>query len=70
VLVRHGRSRGLDGDAVAAAVGLPLAGVLPYEEALPLAAERGDPPARSRRSRGARVCERLLEELRPVGTSS
>ncbi len=67
VLVREGRLRGLDAQAAAAAVDLPLIGVVPSDDALVLAAERGDPPARVGRSSLAKLCRRVLAELEPTG---
>jgi hypothetical protein len=45
---------------VANGVGLPLIGSFVDDPALILAAERGDPPARSARSALARLCRQLL----------
>lgn len=67
VLVRESRIRGVDADAVAAALGLPRAGTVPFDAALMLAAERGDPPARSPRSPLARSCRKVLEDLPSLG---
>ena len=67
VLVREGRVRGVDADAVAGALGLVRAGTIPFDVGLVLAAERGDPPGRSPRSPLARSCRQVLEGLPPVG---
>ena len=67
VVVRGGPRRGLDAGAVATALELPLAAVVPYDDDLLLAAERGEPPARSARSGLARSCGRLLAERVPLG---
>lgn len=69
VLVREGRSRGVDPDAVADALELPYGGRLPFDAGLPVAAERGDPPARAPRSALARSCRRVLEAL-PAGDAA
>lgn len=70
VVVREGPRRGLDPAAVSAALGLPLAAVVPYDDDLHSAAERGDPPARRARSNLARSCRQLLTELGPVGAAA
>ena len=62
LVVRAGRGRRLEPALVADALDLPLAGVLEDDPALPLAAERGDPPARPARSALTRLCGRLLAE--------
>jgi hypothetical protein len=48
---------------VADGVGYPLLGSFVDDSALLLAAERGDPPARSARSSLARLCIKLLGDL-------
>ena len=63
LVVRSGRSRALDPQAVADGVGAPLFAVLPDEPGLVSAAERGDPPGRSGRSPLGQVARRLLEEI-------
>jgi secretion/DNA translocation related CpaE-like protein len=63
VVVRQGRSRLLQPDLVATGVGLPLLGSLPDDLGLALAAERGDPPARSARSSLAGLSRELLGNL-------
>ena len=50
---------GPDPDAVADALGLPLAGVLPHEPGLAAAVDRGEPPAARGRGRLARAAARL-----------
>lgn len=70
VVVREGPRRGLDPAAVSAALALPLAAVVPYDDDLHSAAERGDPPARRARSSLARSCRQLLAELGPVGAAA
>ena len=67
LLVRQGRVRGVAPEAVAGALGLPCAGTVPFDAALVLAAERGDPPGRSSRSALARSCRQVLESLPPLG---
>jgi secretion/DNA translocation related CpaE-like protein len=62
VVVRGGRGHRLDPGLVADALDLPLAGTWEDDPALPLAAERGDPPARPGRSALTRLCRRLLGE--------
>ena len=66
LVVRHGRSRLLESNLVATGVGLPLLGSFVDDPALALAAERGDPPARSARSALARLCRHLLGDLLPT----
>jgi secretion/DNA translocation related CpaE-like protein len=63
LVVRRGRSRLLEPDLVATAVGLPLLGSFADDPTLVVAAERGDPPARSARSSLARLSRQLLGEL-------
>ena len=63
LVVRQNRSRLLEPQLVATGVGLPLIGSFVDDPALILAAERGDPPARSARSALARLCKRLLGDL-------
>jgi hypothetical protein len=60
LVVRQSRSRLLQPMLVANGVGLPLIGSFVDDPALILAAERGDPPARSARSALARLCRQLL----------
>jgi len=67
VVVRGSARRGLEPAAVAAALGLPLATVVPYDETLLFAAERGDPPGRRARSGLARSCRALLAGLDATG---
>ncbi len=66
LVVRQGRSRLLEPTLVATGVGLPLLGSFVDDPALVLAAERGDPPARSARSALARLCRQLLGDLLPT----
>ena len=61
LVVRTGRSRRIDPQSVAEGVGADLCAVLPEETSLLLAAERGDPPGRSRRSPLGQVARRLLQ---------
>ena len=63
LVVRQRRARLLDPNLVATGVGLPLLGSLVDDPALVVAAERGDPPARSARSSLARLCRELLGDL-------
>ena len=63
LLVREGRSRAVDPAAVSEALGLPCRGRVPHDAGLVLAAERGDPPARSARSGLGRSCRQVLETL-------
>jgi secretion/DNA translocation related CpaE-like protein len=67
IVVRQGRSSLLDPRLVASGVGLPLLGSYAEEPALVLAAERGDPPARSGRSALARLCHEVLSNLTDTG---
>jgi tetratricopeptide (TPR) repeat protein len=66
LVVRQGRSRLLEPNLVATGVGLPLLGSFVEDQAFALAAERGDPPARSARSALARLCRHLLGDLLPT----
>lgn len=63
LVVRQNRSRLLEPKLVATGVGLPIIGSFVDDPALILAAERGDPPARSARSALARLCRQLLGSL-------
>jgi secretion/DNA translocation related CpaE-like protein len=63
LVVRRGRLRLLEPQLVATGVGLPLLGSFVDDPALVLAAERGEPPARSARSALARLCRQLLGGL-------
>ena len=63
LVVRQNRSRLLEPKLVATGVGLPLIGSFVDDPALIMAAERGDPPARSARSPLARLCRQLLGDL-------
>lgn len=67
VVVRAERGSELAPDAVADAVGLPLAGVLRSEPALAAALERGEPPAGRRRGPLTVLCRTLLSEPRSPG---
>lgn len=60
VVVRRGRGGTVPGDAVADALGVTLLGVLPDDPGLPLAAERGEPPAHRSRSPLSRLCSQVL----------
>lgn len=63
VVVRDGRSAGLDATTVATSLGVPLAGRLPREAGLARILERGDAPAIRSRSPIGRFCDRLLDRL-------
>jgi len=63
VLVRGPSPAGLSAEAVARALGLPLAGWLRPEPALAAALERGKPPARTGRGPLAAFCRQFLAEL-------
>jgi secretion/DNA translocation related CpaE-like protein len=63
LIVRQGRSRLLEPRLVASGVDWPLLGSFADDPALLLAAERGDPPARSARSSLARLCVKVLSDL-------
>jgi len=65
LVVRRGRSRMLEPTLVASGVGWPLLGSFDDDPALVLAAERGDPPARSGRGSLAQLCHRVLSEIPP-----
>jgi secretion/DNA translocation related CpaE-like protein len=69
LVVRQGRSRLLEPKLVATVVGLPLLGSFEDDPALVLAAERGDPPARSGRSSLARLCRHLIGTLPEMQTA-
>ena len=62
VVVRTGPRRALEPTVVADTLELPLAGIFEEDPAVPIAAERGDPPGRSSRSSLARLCARLLRD--------
>ena len=66
LVVRQGRSRLLEPNLVATGAGLPLLGSFVDDPTFALAAERGDPPARSARSALARLCRHLLGDLLPT----
>jgi hypothetical protein len=53
----------MSAETVAEALGLPLLGTLVDEQALAMAAERGDPPARSSRSPLAQLCRKVLQDV-------
>jgi secretion/DNA translocation related CpaE-like protein len=63
LVVRSGRARSLAPDTVAAGLGLALLGSVADDPGLILAAESGDPPARSSRSPLARTCRMILDPL-------
>ncbi len=63
LVVRSGRARSLAPDTVAAGLGLALLGSVADDPGLILAAESGDPPARSSRSPLARTCRLILDPL-------
>jgi secretion/DNA translocation related CpaE-like protein len=66
-VVRVPGPSGLDADAVAESLGLPLFGELRPERGLSLALEHGLAPARSGRGPLARLCGRILDELAVAG---
>lgn len=66
LLVRVCRSFGVEADAVAEGLGVPLSGSLADDPSLRTAVERGDPPARSARSALARSCRQLLDRSTPL----
>lgn len=70
VVVRGPSPGGLDGAAVAHALGLPLAGWLDAEPGLAQAAERGEPPARRAKGPLSHFCRELLAELPLPGRSA
>jgi secretion/DNA translocation related CpaE-like protein len=63
VVVRRGRTRLLSPDTVADGLGLRLLGTIPDDPSLALAAERGEPPARSPRAPMAVACREVLDLL-------
>jgi secretion/DNA translocation related CpaE-like protein len=65
LVVRQGRSRLLEPSLVAGSIGWPLLGSVVDDPALVLAAERGDPPARSARGSLAGLCRQVLSNLAP-----
>lgn len=65
VVVRGPAPSGLDGGAIARALGLPLVGQLRPEPGLALALERGEAPGRRGRGPLADLCGQLVEELVP-----
>jgi secretion/DNA translocation related CpaE-like protein len=66
IVVRQGRSSLLEPKLVASGVGLPLLGSYADDQGLVVAAERGDPPARSGRSSFARLCREVLNNLTEI----
>jgi hypothetical protein len=68
LLVRRPRSGGLPSAAAADGFEPSLIGVIDDEPAVALAADRGEPPARSGRSQLARVCRQVLASLVWPGT--
>ncbi|WOQ17622.1 septum site-determining protein Ssd [Raineyella sp. W15-4] len=68
-----GPTREADRQLVAETVGFPVAGMLPHDARLPVAAERGDPPWRVARRAWVAACGDLLatfDALRPTGPAS
>jgi Flp pilus assembly CpaE family ATPase len=63
VVVRRGRTRLLSPDTVADGLGLRLLGTIPDDPSLALAAERGEPPARSPRAPLAVACREARARL-------
>jgi secretion/DNA translocation related CpaE-like protein len=63
VVVRGPAPSGLPAEAVADALGLPLAGYLRPERGLAGAIERGDPPRRRLRSPLTKLCQTMIDEL-------
>jgi secretion/DNA translocation related CpaE-like protein len=61
LVVRGPAPSGLPADAVAGALGLPLAGYLRAEPGLAAAQERGEPPTRGGRGPLAQFCDRFLD---------
>ena len=70
VVVRAPGPSGIPAAAVAAALGLPLAGTVRPEPGLDAALERGEPPARRGRGPLADLCARLVGELLPPGRAA
>lgn len=70
LVVREPSPSGLAADELARALGLPLAGFLRAEPGLELALERGEPPARQRRSPLAALCESLLADALPMSQAA
>jgi secretion/DNA translocation related CpaE-like protein len=70
LVVREPSPSGLAADEIARALGLPLVGLLRAEPGLELALERGEPPARHRRSPLATLCESVLAELLPTARAA
>lgn len=70
LVVRLGRAPGLDAETVATGLALPLAGTMAEDPGLVIAAECGDPPARSARSPLARTCRGILEDRLSSGMSA
>ena len=69
LVVRRGRAGILDPESLADSLSLDLAGTLTDESSLALAAERGEPPGRSRRSPLAQLARSLLRQLAPAARS-
>ncbi len=65
VVVRATAPSGPHAEAVAEALGLPLAGLLRSERGLAKASDRGDPPGRRSRGSLARLCRAMIDDLMP-----
>lgn len=65
LLVRGPAPSGLDAEAMADVLGLPLAGEIKQEQGLAAALERGDPPGRRTRGPLATFCSGFLREVVP-----
>lgn len=63
VAVRSVPGAGLEGDALAAWLGLPAAAEIPHDRGLLASLDRGDPPGAGARSRIGRVCDALASRL-------
>lgn len=63
LVVRGPAPSGLTGEAVAEALGLPLAGFVKAEPGIATALERGEPPGRRSRGPLARLCGGLLDDI-------
>jgi secretion/DNA translocation related CpaE-like protein len=70
LVVRGPAPSGLGADEIAGALGLPLVGFLRAEPSLDLALERGEAPAARGRGPLASLCERVLDELQPLGRAA
>lgn len=70
LVARTGSHKAIDAATAADRLGLPLLTRVPDDAAAAAAAERGEPPARSPRSRLGRCCEAVLAAILPTWTAA